>query len=154
MLKRWLFVALLLMLAGCQNTLHKGAAFTEAAPPDGEHALVYLFRIGSTPLYVNAPMHINGVVRVEMPNRGYQPIYLKPGSYTIGTRWSPLSGQYDVEETFEFKAGQTHYVALTKPDVVDIKVLLDPKQHYLGEFSRENAIEGLRQCMLVVGGKG
>lgn len=147
-------VFLLLSVAGCQNTLHKGPAFTEAAPPDSEHALVYLFRIGSTPLYVNAPLHINGELRVDMPNRGYQAIYLKPGSYTIGTRWPALSGQFDVEKSFTFKAGQTHFVALTKPDVESIRVLNDPKNHLLHEFSREHAIEGLRQCMLVVRGKG
>lgn len=153
MLSRLIGAAMLVLLAGCQTNPHKGEAFTEAAPPDGGHALVYLFRIGSTPLYVDAPMHVNGEVRVAMPNRGYQPLYLAPGSYTIGTRWPVLSGQYDVEQRFNFQAGQTYYVALTKPDVESIQVLLDPKKHLLAQYEKSDAMPGLSQCTPVTGSK-
>ena len=154
MLKRILPVVFLLLLSGCQSTLHKGPAFAESAPPGNDQALVYLFRIGSTPLYLNAPMYLGDNKVVDMPNRGYMPLYLKPGTYTIKIKWDLLAGQQDVEQTFTFEAGKTHYVALTKPDVTNLKVLLDSRSHYLGEFTRENAIEGLSQCMLVVQGKG
>lgn len=150
MLKRLFTVALLLILTGCQNTLHKGPAFTESAlPPGKDQALVYLFRIGSTPLWLNAPIYIGGNKVVDMPNRAYMPLYLKPGTHTVSIKWDLLAGQRNVEKTFTFEAGKTHYVALTKSDVTNIKVLLDAKSHYLGEFSRENAIGGLSQCMLV-----
>ena len=145
--------ALLLVLAGCQNTLYKGPAFAEAAPPGHDQALVYLFRVGSTPLYVNAPLYLDGIKVLDMPNRGYTTLYLGSGQHTISIKWDFLAGQQDVEKTFTFEAGKTHYVALSKPDVTNLQVLLDPKSHYLGEFTRENAIEGLSQCMLVVQGK-
>jgi len=153
MLKRIFLFMLLVTLSGCMKTLHKGPAFIGSAPPDDDQALVYLFRIGSTPLWLSAPIYIDGNKIVDMPNRGYMPLYLKPGKHTVSIKWDLFAAQKDVEKTFTFGAGKTHYVALTKSDVTSLKVLTDSRSHLLDEFTRENAIGGLSQCMLVVAGK-
>lgn len=136
------------VLYGCAATLHKGPSFIESGTPDNTQTLVYFFRIGSTPLYVDAPFYIDDVKKIDMPNKGYVPLHLQPGTYKFSIKWPVLAGQRDIEKTFTFEAGKTHYIALTKTDVADIKVLLSP-DHWLGEFSKENAIDGLSQCMLV-----
>jgi hypothetical protein len=106
---------LLVLLAGCSTTsptLHEGPRFTEAAPPPAGEALVYVYRGYAPPFLFSPAISVDGTKIVDLPNRGYTHVYVKPGEYTIKSQWPLISTAPSREGKFSFAAGETYFVRL------------------------------------------
>ena len=145
----YLLLSSLIVLSGCMpTTLHEGPKFVKARPPADNQALVYIYRIGMPPYYIDTEIAFNHNQKITLPNKAYKPVYVKAGKYKVSVTWPSLSGGHDDEKSFTFEAGKTYYLALTTADPTNLKSILE-LNHWFGDVSKKNAMVGITQCMLV-----
>ena len=106
-----LWITLVLVLFGCAS----GAKFTTSEPPSTDSARLYVFRPSSAPILYKPTISINGTEIAELANKGYLDIELKPGTYTVESRWSVLSGVVGrtTKIQLEAKTGDIYYVLVS-----------------------------------------
>ena len=105
-------VTLLVLLQACATTLHEGPKFSEARAPAAGEALVYVYRGHAPPLYFSPAISFDSVKVVDLANKGYTYVYVKPGEYTIRSEWPALAVAPSLNGKFAFAAGQTYFLRL------------------------------------------
>ena len=111
-MKKLATTLLLVLLLGCATTLHEGPKFAETAAPSGDEALVYIYRNFVPPIYQSPAIYFNSTKIVDLANKGYTNVYVRPGEYLIRSEWSDVSGAPNVQGKAGFAAGQTYFIRL------------------------------------------
>lgn len=99
-------------MGGCVAT---GPLFSQAPAPEGNKALVYVYRIPSMYIYARtAKIFVDGVQAAELNSGGYSYFYVDPGEHTITEEWQDWTFGLAPWKPVGFKAsvnaGETRYV--------------------------------------------
>ena len=143
----WLLIIILAALSGCSTTLLEGPKFKPANPPPAGKALVYIYRLNSTPYLLSPDLLINGKKILELANRGYSYVYLKPGDHEIKANWSFASGRKDLQGKIKVEAGKTYFIRTHGHVYYD--TITYSSSGYLGFVPEDRALGELNKCLYI-----
>jgi hypothetical protein len=113
-MKAFVFFISLLLLTGCMAT---GPAFTEAPPPTGDNAIIYVYRIANFGASgARATFYVNDKQVFALRAGGYSYFVVPPGNYVLSQDW--YQGYPDIhlgafakelKVRVSVKSGETHY---------------------------------------------
>jgi hypothetical protein len=113
-MKAFVFFISLLLLTGCMAT---GPTFTEAPPPTGDNAIIYVYRIANFGASgARATFYVNDKQVFALRADGYSYFVVPPGNYVLSQDWYQgypdiNFGTFtkDVKVRVSAKSGETRY---------------------------------------------
>ncbi len=105
--KGFALMGVMIILVGCAGTFASGPKFTEAPPPPGQKALLYIYR-GNTPLMWTPTIKIDDRIFAQLGKMGYSYTYISPGVHRLGLHYGGLKANPFFSE-FLIKEGQVAF---------------------------------------------
>lgn len=120
-MRRFFWLVILIILAGCALPRFKGDDFRDVAraPVSPEKATVYVYRVGQgTPVRHGAVMiYVDGQKVFHVRNKGFTWFQIAPGAHQFKAEWpwneKPLFEEGHFDERFltvNLAAGKTHFI--------------------------------------------
>jgi hypothetical protein len=147
--KPFIAVALLALLQACATTRHEGPLFTEAPAPAAGEALVYVYRGHAPPYYFSPAISFDAVKVVDLANKGYTHVYVKPGEYTIRSEWPAIAAAPKLAAQFAFAGGQTYFLRLGGGMEFGSKFQVTTTRSSLFNIPAAVGRQEIAECMLV-----